>query len=225
MESLLQNRLTPITDAFGFLRCGIQEAVEAYQTWQTPIQAARSVTLEQSALRGSLEDDLLTLLPLTSVERRRFLFIPTVSSWTAFFDNGHQSTDAFSAVSYLARTIGCQGLRVTYVPDGSAPLRHPARLFELYGPDQTDWLNVVRSVGVLSDKRWVFHAAGAVQPFEQTDRYTLKSVKDRFTPEMLDAYLKVLGVRAFHEDFYLPAQARLLSKRGPAASGMREFNL
>ena len=76
MEPLLQNRLSPITDGFGFLQCGLREAVDAYLTWQTPIQSARFVTLEQSALKGSLEEALLGLLPLTSVERRRFVFIP-----------------------------------------------------------------------------------------------------------------------------------------------------
>ncbi|MGI4831347.1 MAG: hypothetical protein ACRYFU_24680 [Janthinobacterium lividum] len=225
MESLLNNRLTPITDAFGFLQCDLQKAVDAYSAWQTPIQAARFVRLEQSVLKGSLEEDLLGLLPLTSVERRRFLFIPTASSWTAFFDNGHQSTDAFSPLSYLARTIGCQALRVFYIPDGTFVSKHPARLFELYGPDKTDWLNVIRSVGAISDKRWVFHATGAVQSFEQTDRYALKTVKDRFTPEMLDQYLRALGIRAFQEDFYLSTQAILLSKQGPVAPNLREFGL
>ena len=143
MESLLNNRLAPITDTFGFLQCDIQKAVVAYLAWQTPIQAARFVSLEQSALRSSLQDGLLSLLPLTSVERRRFLFTPTASSWTAFFDNGHQSTDAFSPLSYLARTVGCQALRLSYVPDGPpclktpcAPLRtvwsRPNRLAECY---------------------------------------------------------------------------------------------
>lgn len=36
---------------------GLQEVVGAYLTWQTPIQSARFVTLEQLELKGSLEED------------------------------------------------------------------------------------------------------------------------------------------------------------------------
>lgn len=222
---MLNDRLAPISYAFGFLECDTARAVDAYERWQAPIQAARGVALRRTPVNGDLAAVLRTLLPLTSVERRRFLFIPTASQWTAFFDNGHQSTDAFAPMSYLAQELGCRGLRVGYVPENGSGKRQPARIFELYGPHQTEWLNVVRALGVVFDKHWSFHASGQVQDFEQPERYGLKPVKERFTPEMLDAYLKALGVDAFNELFYLSHSAVLLSKQGPIAPNAREFPL
>lgn len=65
---------------------------------------------------GTLEQALSALLPLTDEERRRHLFMPTRSPWTAYIDNGWHGTDAASAMAYMARTLGCRGMRVVAVP-------------------------------------------------------------------------------------------------------------
>jgi hypothetical protein len=63
-----------------------------------------------------------------------------VSSWTAFFSNGWRGTEAFPAISYLARMVGCRGLRVVAVRDSmdAAPAKPASRygglILELYGP-------------------------------------------------------------------------------------------
>jgi hypothetical protein len=54
---------------------------------------------------------LLSLLPLTSSDTRRYLFIPTNSDWTAYFDNSH--TGAVPEYSqYVALLLKTNSLRI-----------------------------------------------------------------------------------------------------------------
>ena len=101
----------------GFLEVEFTDVVRAFIEWQMPLQEERGGGLAQRSVKGSLQNALKSLLPLTDTDRRRYLFVPTVSQWVAFFDNGRRGTDAFSVVSYLAKTMGCRGLRVVAVPD------------------------------------------------------------------------------------------------------------
>jgi hypothetical protein len=227
MNELFGGKLAPITNTIGFLRYDLERAAEAFFQWQEGIQTKRGVSLTKEATIGDLEAAIPKLLPLTSVERRRYLFIPTRSKWVAFFDNGHQGTDVFAPLSYLARQLSCEALRATYNPEGRAK-QYPAVILEMYGPRPTDFLNYVRSISAAYDgKKWAFATGGEAQPFEQVERYTAKSVRDRFTPEMLESYLKAMGINAFESDFYMPAgqAAILIEKSGPIAPAVREFQL
>jgi hypothetical protein len=225
MGDLFNAELSPITTTIGFVRCSSSAAAQAFVEWLGPIHAKRGVTLQKRELRVDLRSTLLALLPLTNVETRRYLFIPTVSEWCAFFDNGHRGTDAFSSMSMLARLVGCDAIRATCESGANG---HPAVIFELYGPSPTSFLNYIRSVAASFDgHHWEFGEAGEVQTFEEAGRYALARIKERFTAEMLERYLLSLGIRAFDEAFYLPTTdaAILLEKVGPTAPGLREFNL
>jgi hypothetical protein len=181
----------------------------------------------ESRIHEGFQSEILRLLPLTSVERRRYLFIPTRSNWTAFLDNGHQGTDAFSHISYLAEKLKCEAVRVTFVPDDHSE-RYPATILEIFGSDKTDFLNRVRSISVAFDgRKWAFSAEGAVQSFEDIQRYTDRVLKNRFTGELLEAYLRHLGISAFDESFYSPngEAAVFVEKVGPIAPASREFAL
>jgi hypothetical protein len=154
MIGLLDNRLVPLTDTIGFLRCPVEVAAAAFLTWQRPIQDRRGVRLAERKVSGPFEGLLRELLPLTSVERRRFLFVPTNSDWTAFVDNGHQGTDAFSQISHLALAIGCAGIRATDAGPGAT---QGGTVFEAYGPEATDGLNTERAIyAAPNDGRWSF---------------------------------------------------------------------
>jgi hypothetical protein len=235
MPLLLDDRLAPITSEIGFLEAPCATAARSFVEWQAPIHEARGVTLRIRRVDGSLEAVLLALQPLTSVERRRHLFLPTRSAWTAYLDNGYQGTDAASTMSFLAERLHCRALRVVQVENTvtsqhrSACGQYGATILELYGPEQTDFLNYVRSVSVANDGgRWVFDQAGTVQPFEDTARYQARRIQDRFTPDMLADYLRALGVRAFEEDFYMPPgdpTALLVEKIGSTAPNMQEYSL
>ena len=119
MRELFAGRLAPITYEAGFIECDCARVVEEYLRWMEPIQRNRGVRLVSAKVNESLENTLRRLLPLTSVEARRFLFLPTASPWTTYFDNGHRSSDAFPPMSELAQTIGCRAIRCTYIPENS----------------------------------------------------------------------------------------------------------
>ncbi len=225
MDDLFEGRLAPITCEIGFLECDCSTAVQRYLEWSNPIQAKRGVGFVTNPTHGTLEQVLKTLLPLNSVERRRFLFIPTKANWTAYFDNGHQSTDAFAPMSYMAEQIGCRGVKAVYVPEGLVG-RYPARILEMYAPHRTDWLNIVRTWAAIADgNNWTFETSGTIQPFERLEQYHKDPVSERFTPRMLELYLDRMGLRPFEENFYLSDKAVLVEKHGPIAPLAKEFGL
>jgi hypothetical protein len=235
MRLLFEGRLAPITTEIGFLEVSAERAVAAFLDWMRPIHEPLGRQFREVRVSGGLEEALLRLLPLVNIIRTRNLFIPTASPWCAYFDNGHQGTDSFSAMSYLAQRLGCRGMRVVAVPDTiegefrGAKGHYGAVILEVYGPERTDWLNTVRSISALHDGgRWDFHAGGTPFPFEETERYQARRIRDRFTFDMLERYLKQLGLSPFDEDFYLPgpgAEAVLIERTGLLPPGMREFGL
>jgi len=103
------------------------------------------------------------LEPLTTVERRRHLFVSTRRAWTAYFDNGCPSGDAF-VLALVAREMKVRAVRVVAVPDSMPDSRRTGgrfgtTIFELYGPELIPggFLNVQRTVGVANDGgRWRF---------------------------------------------------------------------
>jgi hypothetical protein len=232
---LLDDRYAPITSEIGFLECDAKTAKDAYLGWMRPIQAERGVTVESREFHGDFVAKISGLLPLTNIERRRTLFLPTRSKWIAYFDNGWQGTDAYSAVSYLCQAIGCRGIRAVSIPDTfrktatGASGRYGATIFELYAPsaEGCSFLNTQRSVFAANDGgRWKFGADGEPLQFEDLKQYEARRIQDRFTPEMLDRYLSNLGIQFFSPEFYdVPEPALLVSKEGPNAEGMKTYSL
>lgn len=234
MRLLFDDKLAPITSEIGFLEAPLEAAAQAFRGWQAGIFEPRGVSVDPREETGTLKNVLLSLLPLTSVRPRRYLFVPTSSHWVAFFDNGHQGTDVFSTVSYLAKRIGCRGLRVAAIPDTiqgefkEARGRYGGLILEVYGPKPNPILNYVRTISVINDGgRWDFDQSGTPFPFEEMERYRARRIRDRFSFEMLESYLAKLGLRPFEEDFYLPGSTRAvrIELNGNRPPGMREFSL
>ena len=227
---LLDDRWAPITSEMGFLETGAEHAARAFATWQAGLLAPRGIAVEVRPVPGSLEQALSSLLPLSSPESRRDLFIPTRGPWTAYVENGWGGTDAGSVMSYMARTLGCRGMRVVAVPHTlrNDKGRYGAVMLELYGPQETHWLNYLRTLYVSNDGgHWVFGQSGEPFPFEKLERYQARKVRDRFTFEMLKEYLHHLGLSPFQEDFYLPrgAPAWLVEKTGSFVPAQQEYTL
>jgi hypothetical protein len=227
---LLDDRWAPVTSEMGFLETDAEHAARAFAAWQGGLLAPRGITVEVRPAPGPLEQALSALLPLTGGEKRRHLFMPTRGCWTAYVDNGWTGTDAASAMGYMARTVGCRGLRVVAVPNTyrKGEGRYGAVMLEVYGPHQTAWLNHLRAVSASNDGgRWVFDQFGEPFPFEKLEQYQARRVKDRFTFDMLKEYLHHLGLSPFEEDFYLPrgAHAWLVEKTGPVVPAHKEYTL
>ena len=223
---LFDDRLAPITSTIGFVEVECERAAEAFIAWRGRINER----VKRRDVAGELEEVLLELLPLTDNDRRRFLFVPTRSPWTAYFDNGVRGAEPQAHMSYLAAEIGCRGVRAVAVPNTERRRgggRCGAVILEVYGPEDTEFLNVVRTVAAANDAgRWRFTESGDPFPFERTDRYREPSVPDRFTVEMLREYLEELGIRAFDEEFYRPDDgAILVEKKGWKRLDVREYTL
>jgi hypothetical protein len=227
---LLDDRWAPVTSELGFLETDAEHAARAFATWQGGLMAPRGIAVGVYPVSGALEKTLSALLPLTSPEMRRHLFIPTRSAWTGYVDNQPGGTDAASAMSYMAQTLGCRGLRVVAVPHTlrKDKGRYGAVMLEVYGPRQTHWLNYLRTLYAANDGgHWVFGQSGEPFPFEKLEHYQARRVRDRFTFDMLKDYLRHLGLSPFEEDFYLPAGAPawLVEKTGPFVPAQTEYTL
>ncbi|PTL81739.1 hypothetical protein [Vitiosangium sp. GDMCC 1.1324] len=227
---LLDDRWAPVTSEMGFLETSAEHAARAFAAWQGGLLAPRGITVDAHPVSGPLEQALSALLPLTGGEKRRHLFMPTRSAWTAYVDNGWTGTDAMSAMSYMAQTLGCRGLRVVAVPHTyrKGEGRYGAMMLEVYGPHRTAWLNYVRAVSASNDGgHWAFDQFGEPFPFEMLAQYQTRRVRDRFTFDMLKEYLRHLGLSPFEEDFYLPesAPAWLVEKTGPVVATHEEYTL
>jgi hypothetical protein len=140
------------------------------------------------------------LLPLTG-PLLRYVWVQTAGTWTAYFDNSVLGSDTFGPVSYLAQQLGCRGFTI-HCRHGTVK-RGASAGFSLFGPEQTDWLNVVRSVdAVQDDGRWEWSASGTPQPFEDIAAYKRRRVRDRLTPDTIAAYCGALDIRPFDDAFY-----------------------
>ncbi len=128
-------------------------------------------------------------------------------------------------MSYLSRTIHCQGLRVLHVREDSTKA-FPANALNMYGPNVVEHSNTIRSIGVGYDGyNWEFASSGTPQDFENPMSYTEDRIQDRFSFQLLERYLKRLGLRPFEEEFYLPESAILIQKEGPSNLRSQEFGL
>ena len=227
---LLDDRWAPVTSEMGFLETDAEHAARSFAAWHRGLMERRGIAVAVHPIVGTLEQVLSALLPITTPEARRDLFIPTRSPWTAYVENGWGGTDASSAMAYMARTLGCRGLRVVAVPHTyrKGEGRYGSVMLEVYGPHQTAWINTVRVVSASNDGGpWVFHQFGEPFPFENLAQYQARRVRDRFTFDMLKDYLHHLGLSPFEESFYLPdgAPAWLVEKTGPVAPTHAEFTL
>jgi hypothetical protein len=212
--SLLVNSYAPITDAIGFLEAGFSEVLSADARWRDSLGGYRG-----SPVSGPLPSLLDSLLPLSG-PLLRYLWVQTTGPWTAYFDNFILGSDTFGPVSYLAQQLGCRGVAIG-CRRGTAK-RGASVSFSLYGPETTDWLNVIRSVSVVQDDgRWDWSASGTPQPFEDVAAYKCRRVRDRLTPDMLTGYCGALGIRSSDESYYGFA-GRLVEKVGITSKARTE---
>lgn len=193
--NLLGGRYAPITDAIGFLEADFAQVVAADAQWRASLGGYRG-----RPISGSLPSLLDALLPLTG-PLLRYMWVGTTGPWTAYFDNFVVGSDTFPPVSSLAQQLGCRGVAIG-CRQGTAK-RGASASFNLYGPEDTDWLNVVRSVAAVQDNgRWKWSASGTPQPFEDLAAYNRRRVRDRLTADMLAGFCGALGIRPFDEFFY-----------------------
>lgn len=219
---LLNDECSPTTDQIGFIDLPVKTASEIIlKKWQ------KTVPLRASEHQGTLKENLMLLLPLTTVAAPRRMFLQTNSRWTAYFDNGWRGTDAFGVISNLAEKRGL-GMLVGTDPQSFGgvrrPVDSPSVMWEVYGPKDTEFPNVVRKVSVIDQGagHWEFEELGKPYAFEDLARYTARRIRDRFTVDMLLEYLKHFDIDLFNADFYC-GPAVLLELTAPNQQGRIEF--
>lgn len=219
---LLNDECSPTTDQIGFIELPVRKAAEIIvRKWQ------KTVPLRASEHRGTLKENLVRLLPLTSMASPRRMFVQTNSRWSAYFDNGWRGTDAWGVISNLAEKRAL-GMKVAADPQSFGgvrrPVDSPSVIWEVFGPKRTDFLNVVRKVTVIDQGagHWEFDQVGRPFPFEDLARYSARRIKDRFTVEMLLEYLKHFDIDLFNADFY-SGPAVMIELTGPKHPNMREY--
>jgi hypothetical protein len=173
MKLLYDDQYAPITSRIGFLAAEHHRVVETYLAWMSGLN--KKLTTEP--VIAPLGDALEKVPPLTTRERRRFLFVPTSSQWVAYFDNGRLGTEAPTVMGHLAKLLSCRSVSILAISKErearrSAARRCEAAIFELFEPHDTDWLNVGRSIGMMYDDKWIFELGGTQQPFEEPENYT-----------------------------------------------------
>lgn len=231
MNLLFQDTIAPITSCMGFLESNCENVANAYSEWNQSILKKHGFNLKSQIVNDSLKKILLKLEPLTTAIKTKFLFIPTNSNWTAFFDNGWRGTDAFPVVIYLSEKLSCRGIVVSAVPH-TFPSRIKKDTKGRYGATQMlvyDCGKVTRAIEAMNDGgRWVFEQDGDPFLFEELDHYKAKRIRDRFTPEMLEKYLGEFGIEIFNENFYLtesPNKPVMIIKTGNFPPSFKEYTL
>ena len=205
MRTLLSERFAPITSSIGFLELPLEEVAFGLEEWRRSLYAK----VTRNRLDEGFPRVLHRLEPLTGGAVPRELLV-SAGGWTAYFDCSVRGTDADPVIRRLARTLGCGGVTIRATPStaglpGIRDGRYGSVQFQMFGPIETEWLNHVRSVAVAFDgNRWQFVQAGTEQPFEETDTYKVRRVRDRFTSEMLERYCKAIGIEVFDPSFYGP---------------------
>jgi hypothetical protein len=231
---LLGDRFAPITSSYGFFDCEIEKLVADFMNWhaEMPIPRLRKNYSRQD-ISGDIEQAVRSLLPLRMGSSSRYLFLPTRNQWIAYFDNNYRGTDA-TAIGHLAERLKCRSVRIITKPNtirrkGSQRKgRQGALILSVYGPEQTEWMNLIREIRLYNDVgKWEFSQSGTPFPFEETEKYKSKLLCDRFTFDMLNCYLAKLGISAFNRDYYLPpgSNALLLEEQGSISPQIKEIPL
>lgn len=225
-KALLDNRFAPLTYSWGFLEAPFQQVGDEAVQWTKSIFTKVDIL----HFKKPLADALSSLEPLITPPRKKLL-LNTQSGWVAYFDNGTDGGDPSSFVGYMSERLKCRGLAVSCIPhtfsgnDKKAKGTHRAVIFKLYAPEKRDWLNLERSISMVNDYgKWIFETTGTVQPFEKTEKYRARAVKDRFTAELLEQYCADLTVRIFDENTYGP-EGILISIGDPLPSGFAAVSL
>jgi hypothetical protein len=202
MNVVFGGGLWPLGWSIGLVQRPLAEIYDRYRAW------GLKARFEEPG-RLPILDLLQHLLPFEMPYTRRLL-VATRSKWTAIFDNSRGGGDPWPPTSYLAAG-DVDGVIATHIPREQYSL--PATQFHLLGPTGEPPLHYVRTIdaGIFDSGRWEFQTFGQPQPFEETEAYEKRLIRDRFDRDMLLRYLAALGIDADEPDFY--GEAVLVQER------------
>jgi hypothetical protein len=188
--------LSPVGWSVGFLRAPFAKVRLATLEWYRSLAERYGFVMSTVDLALGIFDALARLDPLQTPPQRE-LIAGSDGEWTAHFANSHLGGDSVSWVGHLSRVLECDGVLASHIPVGE--YQYPSTQLTLEGPSRT---SRTLAAGKYDSGRWEFLQAGAPLSFEQVERYSSKRIRDRFSREMLLAYLSALGIEPDRESFY-----------------------
>ena len=232
MIDSFESKYFPITTEVGFFEAEYDFVVNGFIEWQRKIIRGwdEQIIISSKNVQGTFPKTLNELLPLTTLDARRYLLIQTNSDWVAFFENGYPYPDIDSAVGYLSEKLKCRSLRVGWSPNqydkNSGKGTLGATIFTLYGPEKIDADNCIRSIQSINEgSSWQFYQTGEPLSFEDVTLYKKRKKSERFNREVLDTYLKSLGLDFFNEEYYKTDKVTLVFKEGEMFEGVKCYSL
>jgi hypothetical protein len=202
---MYDGKYAPLGEHLCFVKATPSEVLAAFDSWYkklnwggTPYEGYEG-KFEIYNVSGTLIDVFQSLSPYDN--DLKMALIPTNSEWTAFM----------SSRPGLGLLLNACGVLL------SNPVIIVRSILSDFGKKTNGWgggafsisegFNRIRGISLMMNDfdRWEFNTSGNEQPFEETEKYKERFVKNRFTPDMLDRYLKHFGINYYDENFYMPA--------------------
>ena len=118
-------------------------------------------------------------------------------------DNFRAGMDAATIASVLSSRMGCAAIRATVMGVPGCASEPCGAVWEVWGG--AEWDGRRRSVSAVRDgAHWVFDAVGEPFAFEEIERYSHRSVRERLNAAMVGRYLEAMGIRAFEREHFAP---------------------
>lgn len=193
--------------SFGLLRASVESASAEFLEWTNGILNPAGIRMQGRPLDGSFLSTIEMLLPCV-MPPTKSLFVACKDGWTAMFENGVFGTDA-GRLGVLAKRMKTTTMRVVAIPEVKNS-QYGATIWELY-----DHAGTRRSLYAMNDGgRWDFGSQGEPFAFEETGRYSVPRIRDRFSNSMLRAYLKEFDASPFCDEWFEPAHSVLVERVG-----------
>jgi hypothetical protein len=113
---------------------------------------------------------------------------------TLFTSNGDDGNSA--VLGRLSRTIS--GSVFMFRADALLKFPNPMNFMHVINNFET-----TRMVRTMRDPGWDFFEKGTPLPFENTDYYKRQRVRDRINPQILEEYVRKLGIGSFDEEVWI----------------------
>ena len=197
-------KYAPVTTEFSVISTTLDAVLDHWVGWQRGIwEQFNGWKVPLITVEGSFIDKLDALLPLDSQAR---LLVETADGQLAVFCNFSQTNGSTDA-RYLATEFKLTETRVVLCKDGKNGKIESGDsvqfcVTDYAAPVVDGWHPAGRYVAAHKESRWEWDEFGPPYPFEDLEAYKAKRIKDRLTPEMVEAYCNHLGIALFDPDYY-----------------------
>jgi hypothetical protein len=179
------------------------EVVDHWLAWHRNIWGMDEFKILIQNTDGGLALKLDQLLPLDMNMR---LMSEISDGRIAIFANFYHGGDGSPDANYLAHNFARERTRVVMAKDESnrgGPIGSTQFDWIDYGAKTDHWVGYkYRSIAAHKESRWEWHEGGDAFPWEETETYKAKRIKDRLTPDMVERYCLHLGIDLFDPDYY-----------------------